>query len=104
MEVLDVQDKLEYARCAVAVLRALAIRDAKMSYGDLAKAIGLIRADGGWKPWHRQQVPDILCIAAAVERFGPSSAEPPLEFERIINEDTGQSGAGVLKNSRIIRE
>jgi hypothetical protein len=103
MEVLDVQDKLEYARSAVAVLRALKIRDARMSYGDLARAIGLIRGAGAWEPWHRQKVPEILSIAAAVERLGGQSPDP-LEFDRIVNESTGESGAGVFKNSRIVRE
>ncbi len=104
MDALDVQDKLEYARSAVAVLRALKIHNATMSYRDLAKAVGLIRGDEGWKPWHRQQVPDILCIAAAVERFGTTTIADPLEFDRIINEDTGEPGAGVFKDSFIVRE
>ena len=43
---LDVQERLEYARCAVAVLRALQITDNKMQYRDFAKAIGLIPDSG----------------------------------------------------------
>jgi len=103
-QALDVQDKLEYARCAVAVLRALKIRDAKMTYGDFAKAIGLIRGSGTWQVWHRQQITDILCIVAAVERLNSAHNAEPLDYDRIITGATGQSGEGVFKTSKIVRE
>jgi hypothetical protein len=35
MKALDVQDRLEYARAGVAVLRALQITDRTMSYAEL---------------------------------------------------------------------
>jgi hypothetical protein len=102
MEALDVQDLLEYARAAVAVIRGLKITGSRMRYGQLAKAIGLISDDASWQPWHCQQITAILCIAAAAERqANQSAAAEPLEFERIINE-SGEPGIGVLKNSRII--
>jgi hypothetical protein len=104
MKALDVQDKLECARCAVAVLRALKISDTKMSYGDFARAIGLIRGDETWQVWHRQQVTDVLCIVAAVERLRSPNNTEPLEYDRIITVAVGEPGAGVFKNSRIIRE
>ena len=59
-----------------------------------------------WEPWHRQQIEAILQIAAAVERQrwgGEATDIEPLEFDRIVTED-GQPGAGVAKDSRIIRE
>ena len=101
---LDVQDKLEYARCAVAVLRALKFSDAKMTYKDLARSIGLIRSSGTWQPWHRQQIAVILSIAAAAEKLNAPDNAEPLEYDRIITGTTGESGEGVFKNSRIIRE
>ena len=102
MEALDVQDLLEYARAAVAVIRGLKITGSRMRYGQLARAIGLISDDAGWQPWHRQQITAILCIAAAVERqANQNAAIQPLEFERITNE-SGEPGIGILKNSRIV--
>lgn len=104
MEGLDVQDRLEYARAAVAVLRALKITDSTMRYGELARAIGLIREGGRWEAWHRQQVADILQLVAATERQGHAKeGAEALEFDRIVTAETGKAGAGVTKNSRIIR-
>ncbi|MGA8613472.1 MAG: hypothetical protein WB760_17575 [Xanthobacteraceae bacterium] len=85
MKGLDVQDRLVYARAAVAVLRALKITGSTMRYGDLARAIGLIPDGGRWETWHRQEVADILQLVAAVERQGRSNeGAEPLEFERIV--------------------
>jgi hypothetical protein len=67
MKRVDVQARLEYARAAVAVLRALKISDRTMRYGEFAKAIGLIADNEPWEVWHRNQVSDILRIVAAVE-------------------------------------
>jgi hypothetical protein len=77
MEGLDIQDRLEYARAAVAVLRALKIKDSTMGYGELARAIGLIPEGGRWEPWHRQQVADFcnwwqLPNGRAMQRLGPN--------------------------------
>lgn len=106
MKKLNVQDRLEYARCAVAVLRALKITDRTMRYNELARAIGLMSDSDRWEPWHRQQIEAILQIAHAVEqqRWGGEATDiSPLEFERIVTED-GLPGAGVVKNSRITRD
>jgi hypothetical protein len=98
---LDVQDKLQYARCAVAVLRTLKILDAKMSRHDFARAIGLVGS--GFVGWDELQLDDILCITAAVERLkieGLKSANnvEPLEYERI------KFCEGDFRNSRIVKE
>jgi hypothetical protein len=106
MKTLNVQDRLEYARCAVAVIRALKITDRTMRYNELARAIGLMSDGHRWEPWHRQQIEAILHIAAAVEkqRWGGEATDiAPLEFERIVTED-GKPGAGVFRNSRIVTE
>jgi hypothetical protein len=105
MEGLDVQDRLEYSRAAVAVLRSLKITGSTMRYGELARAIGLIPDGGRWEPWHRQQIADILQLVAAAERQGHAKAgAEPLDFERIVTAETGKAGAGVVKNSKITRE
>ena len=64
---LDVQARLEYARAAVAVLRALKLSDSRMRYNELARAIGLMAENENWDPWHRNQITDILNVVAAVE-------------------------------------
>jgi hypothetical protein len=106
MKTLNVQDRLEYARCAVGVLRALQITDQKMRYEDFARAIGLIADNEKWQPWHRQQTDAILQTAAAVERQGLGGKDrniARLEFDRIVNRK-GRPGAGIAKNSRIVRK
>lgn len=104
MDTLDVQDRLEYARCAVAVIRALKITNTTMRYEALGKAIGLIPDGHLWEARHRQQVEAILRIAAAVEKQrwgGGSTTIEPLDFDRIVGED-GKPGAGVAKTSQIV--
>lgn len=102
MKAIDVQDRLEYARAAVAVLRALQITNKTMRYGELAKAIGLISDGDDWKPWHRQQLRDTLNLIAVVEKkAGANAGAVPLQFERIVNAD-GKPGAGFHKTSRIV--
>jgi hypothetical protein len=98
MKTLDVQARLEYARAAVAVLRALRIADITMRYGQLAMAIGLMSDNDRWEPWHRQQIRDILNLVAATEG---QAGENALQFERIVNEE-GRPGPGVCKTSKIV--
>jgi hypothetical protein len=100
---LNVQDRLEYARAAVAVLRALKISQRTMRYNEFAKAIGLISDIESWAAQHRQQVEAILHIVAAVERQkwgGAATDLDSLEYDRIVGQD-GEPGAGITKNSRI---
>ena len=75
-----------------------------MRYGEFAKAVGLIADSEGWQAWHRQQVPEVLRIIAAVERqAGEIEGKVPLEFQRIVNAE-GEPGAGVLRNTRIVSD
>jgi hypothetical protein len=105
VKALDVQDRLEYARSAVAVLRSLQINEKTMSYGEFAKAIGLIPDTEGWKPWHRQQVAEILNLVAAAELQGAKSHNiRPLQYERVVTRKTKQPGKGISKESRIVRK
>ncbi len=102
MKTLDVQARLEYARAAVAVLRALRIAGQTMRYREFATVIGLMADGEEWKPWHRQQIGDILNLVAATERQAGSNAEiEPLQFERIVTED-GTPGAGFYKTAKIV--
>jgi hypothetical protein len=102
MKTIDVQARLEYARAAVAVLRALRITGGTMRYGQLANAIGLISDGERWEPWHRQQIRDILNLVAATEnQSGPNSGLEPLQYERIVNK-AGEQGIGFHKTSKIV--
>ena len=104
MKELDIQDLLEYARAAVAVLRTLQIKNQTMSYADFARAIGILEGPGDvWKAWHRQQTDAVLNAVAAIEAKARKKAMP-LEYNRIINKRTGQAGPGVEKSSKIVRK
>lgn len=103
MKKLDVQDILEYARAAVAVLRALQIKNETMSYADFARAIGVLEGPkDGWAPWHRQQTEAILNAVAALEKKAGNKAVP-LKYELIVNQRTGKAGRGIAKSSKIVR-
>ena len=105
MEVLNVQDRLQYALAAVAVIRGLKLTGQTMRYNQLARAIGLLPENDPWHVRYRTFITDILCIAAAVERqTGPNlGGSDPLDFDRIVTDD-GDPGAGILKTSKIVRE
>jgi hypothetical protein len=103
VKTLDVQARLEYARAAVAVLRALRISETKMRYSEFAKAIGVMSDGENWEAWHRQQITDILNLVAATERQGRNAGIEPLQFERIVTGD-GEPGLGFYKTSRIVTE
>jgi hypothetical protein len=103
MKALNVQDRLEFARCAVAVLRALTITGQTMRYEQFGRAIGLIADSEPWQVHHRQQTTAILNITAAVERYalgGKDKSITPLEYDRIVTK-SGKPGAGFTKHSRI---
>jgi hypothetical protein len=99
---LNVSQRLQHAVTALAVLRSLELTDQTMQYGQLARAIGLIPPGGSWKPWHRQQVAEILQVIAAVEKqAGEGAGLVPIQFERIVTKG-GQPGTGVTRNTRIV--
>jgi hypothetical protein len=106
MKTLSVGERLEYARATVAVLRTLKITNRKIRYIDLACAIGLMSDVDVWEPRLRQQVENILQLAAAAERQkggGKDSKNAALEFERIVKGKDGEPGPGIQKESRITR-
>jgi hypothetical protein len=104
MKLLDLETRLEMARAAVAILRGLQIADAKMTYGELARAIGMIKPAESWEAWHRTQIGDILKIVGAVQAQSGAAAEHhPIEFERIVSEQ-GEPGPGIAKRSRIVSQ
>ena len=102
MKFLNLETRLEMARATVAVLRALQVADSKMTYGELAKAIGMVKPDESWEARHRTQIGEILKILGAVEVQSGSAAETnPIEFERIITKE-GEPGPGIAKRCRIV--
>ncbi len=100
MKTLDVQAKLEYARAAVAVLRALQISDRTMRYNEFARAIGMMSENEKWEAWHRHQITDILYLVAAAEAQRRDPNAIPLAFDRIVTGE-GEPGAGFWKKARI---
>jgi len=104
MRKLDVQDLLEYSRAAVAVLRTLQIKDETMSYGDFARAIGILEGpNDAWEAWHRQQIDAVLNAVSAIE-LKAHKKPMALDYSRIVNKRTGKAGKGVKKSSRIVRK
>ena len=71
---------------AIAVLRALEFADAKLTYGDFAKTIGLRGRDEPWKVTHRSRATELLNAA--------QEADPTLQVWRIVTAETGQPGSG----------
>lgn len=106
MDFLDVQDRLEYARCAVAVLRALKVKSQRMTYQEFGRAIGLIADRDPWHIRYREQLRAIFQITAAVERQGLGGFRPgfePLNFNCVVNE-SGVPGIGIDNTSQIVVE
>jgi hypothetical protein len=100
---LDVQSRLEFARAAVAALRTLQIKNTEMTYGEFAKAIGLLSDDDHWKAWHRQQVRDILNLVAATQRkSGPKVKIKALDFNRVVNAKDRKPGRGLYDSTTLI--
>src|SRR4051812_29084627 len=103
MKALDVQDRLEYALCGVAVLRALQITDRTITYQQFARAIGLMAEGDKWTARSKTVADDTLKLIAATERrAGKKSGISDLEYGRVINAKTGKAGDGLLKESRIV--
>jgi hypothetical protein len=106
VKTLNVQQRLEFALRGVAELRVQASNKTTMQYEDFARAIGLVAKTDKWEVRHRDQVTAILSIMAAVERQGlggKDKSAPPLEFKWIVDKH-GKPGAGIAKNSRIVRK
>lgn len=93
---INTHERLAYAGATLAIIRALEILDQQMTYGDLAKAIGLWRGEK-WTAWHRTQVKSFLDLADDMERK-VNNRRP--EFNRIYNQRTGQPGAGLKTRRR----
>jgi len=104
VKTLDVQARPEYARAAVAVLRALQVTNGKMKYRDFAIAIGVMGQGDKWEVWHRTQITDILNLTAAAEHQGRPVGSISLEFERIVTGAADEPGEGFYKKSRIVTD
>jgi hypothetical protein len=106
LKTLNVKQRLDLASHGVDVLRASAGNKQTTRYEDFAKAIGLMARTDIFTVQHRDQVIAILSVMAAVERDGRGGKDRnvgPLEFDWIVNKQ-GKPGAGIAKNSRIVRK
>lgn len=93
---VNTQERLAYAGATLAVVRALEIIDHTITYGGLAKAIGLWGSEP-WSAWHRTQIKSFLDLADDMER---KVNNPRPDFSRVINQRTGQSGPGLRQRAR----
>src|ERR1700722_19396595 len=101
MNGLNVDDRLRFARRAVAVLRALAASGKKMRYNEFARKIGLMTANERWTAQYRDQTTATLRVVAAVEHYGLGGRDrgvKPLEFDCVVTV-SGKPGSGITKNS-----
>jgi hypothetical protein len=94
---LDVKLHLDCAASGVTVLRELTAKDETMRSGEFGRAVGLI-GEEGWRPWHRQQLANVLRLIAAVDVH--NNGAETLDFHRIVGAD-GKPGTGVSHNSRL---
>jgi hypothetical protein len=100
MTSLDTKRLLECALAGTSILQALKTINAKMTYGQFARTIGLLGDDEPWKVWHRKQVSDVLYLIGAVEKQTTNS--DPIDFGLIVDAHTGESGAGLNREARIV--
>jgi hypothetical protein len=94
------QDLLGFAAAGLSVLRGLTVSEQVMTYGNFAKAIGLVRDGEAWHPQHRTLVGLVLNVLAAT---AAAAGEPLPEFRRIVNQRTGEPGAGLNRPVRLTR-
>ena len=88
-------DRLQYARDIIIVARTLTVLDKRMTYGDLARVIGLLPPDEKWYRGYGTHISNLLYLAAAVEREGSGQLS---EYERFFNAATGKPGPGIRKH------
>lgn len=104
----DVQMSLEYACAVVAVYRSLAAekKGRKITFGNLAKAIGLWAHDEQFKPGeHGVQLGKILDIVAAVQSYVGSDPElGEFSSKRFLETADGKSGSDADKIAKIVIE
>ena len=94
---LDVKLHLDCSARGVTVLRELVAKDKTMRHGEFGRAVGLI-GEEGWRPWHLQQVTNVLRLIAAVDVH--NNGAETLDYHRIVGAD-GKPGAGVSHKSRL---
>jgi hypothetical protein len=99
MKALTVEDRLEFARATVAVLRSLSATDRTIHHKELAIAIGLMGAADKWEVGHRNEISKILDLASAAQKQG--SKADPLEFNPVVRQADEQPGSGISKTPRI---
>jgi hypothetical protein len=99
MKKLSSEDRLRSALAAKSVLRALDRSNSTLTYQQFAEVIGLKVENEPWHPSHRQQVGNVLKLLAAVEK---SAVEKASSFQRIVNADTGEPGAGFYRDVKLV--
>jgi hypothetical protein len=90
---------MQWMTATVAIAHVLEEKNEKMSYGKLAKAIGM--TPNGWKGnYHQQLTGRLLRSLAAVEhKFRVTN---PINYKRFVNAATGKPGKGFYTHNEII--
>ncbi len=99
MKKLTVEQRLRFAIATAAVLKALDAVDCHITYGELARAIGMADEDG-WKPWHRSQISEVLYLLAAADRLG--GGDTTIRFDRVVKAADNKPGQGNYNESRVV--
>jgi len=94
----DTLQIMQWMIATTAIMRVLEEKNETITYGELAKAIGM--TPDGWKAYHRGQITRLLNSLAAVER--KFTVTTPLPYKRIVNAATRKPGAGMYTHNKII--
>jgi hypothetical protein len=90
---------MQWMTATTAIMHALKEKNETMTYGELAKVIGMI--PDGWKGHYSQnQIGALLRSMSAVElEFNVTT---PLPYDRIVTAATGKPGVGLYTRNKIV--
>jgi hypothetical protein len=102
---MDTKRVLECALAGISVLRALKATDSKLTYGQFARAIGLLGDNDPWKIQYRDQVADVLNVISAIDKMTSADLTGcETDFNVLMNARTEEPGAGINHTSRLVIE
>ena len=90
---------MQWMTATAAIMQALKEKNETITYGELARAIGMI--PDGWKGHYSQnQIGALLRCLSVVE--DELKIKTPLPYERIVQAATGKPGAGLYTRNKIV--
>jgi hypothetical protein len=103
MKKLTVEERLEYARAGAGVIRALQLKNEKISYAQFAREIDLLSGSEKWTAWHRSRTGETLNLMSAAERMANPLKGHELKFDCIVDAKSSSPGPGFKREARIVR-